>query len=96
MSKLIMLNLNKRSLSLISMQFALGVCVLATMGAVDAITSAARAEGAWCASNQGPDGGYTSCSYTSWNQCMEAVRGSGGICFANNSVSRDVRRARGS
>jgi Protein of unknown function (DUF3551) len=43
--------------------------------------AAGRAEGRWCASAQGPDGGFVSCSYSSWQQCQAALSGQGGICY---------------
>jgi Protein of unknown function (DUF3551) len=43
----------------------------------------ARADGPWCASVQGPDGGAVSCSYGTWQQCMAALGGVGGICHLN-------------
>jgi hypothetical protein len=43
----------------------------------------ARADGAWCGSMYGPDGGYVSCAYATREQCVAAASGVGGICFEN-------------
>jgi hypothetical protein len=43
--------------------------------------ASARADGRWCASVQGPDGGFVSCAYSSWQQCQAALSGQGGICY---------------
>jgi hypothetical protein len=45
-----------------------------------------HAQAGWCASVTGPDGGFVSCGYASWQQCRAAVNGQGGICY------RDPRR----
>jgi hypothetical protein len=55
----------------------------------------ARAEGLWCASVQGPDGGYVSCGYASWQQCRAALSGQGGICHRNPGGGARPRRDRG-
>jgi len=54
---------------------ALGVAVVALFGGAPA-----RAEARWCASVQGPDGGFVSCGYATWQQCRAALSGQGGIC----------------
>jgi hypothetical protein len=37
----------------------------------------------WC-SQYGPDMGSThACAFSSWEQCMETVRGIGGYCYTN-------------
>jgi hypothetical protein len=54
----------------------------------------ARAEGLWCASVQGPDGGYVSCSYASWQQCQAALSGNGGICHRNPNAGSGERARR--
>jgi hypothetical protein len=54
------------------------------LGAAIALTFASapmRAEAQWCASVQGPDGGFVSCGYRNWQQCRAALSGQGGICY---------------
>jgi hypothetical protein len=41
----------------------------------------APAQAQWCASVQGPDGGFVTCGYKSWQQCRAALSGQGGICY---------------
>jgi uncharacterized protein DUF3551 len=49
---------------------------------VAALTAApAPAQAGWCASVTGPDGGFVSCGYVSWQQCRAALSGQGGICY---------------
>jgi Protein of unknown function (DUF3551) len=47
--------------------------------------SAAPAQARWCASVQGPDGGFVTCGYKSWQQCRAALSGQGGICYPDPS-----------
>jgi hypothetical protein len=56
---------------------ALGVAIAA--GAL--VGAPPRAQARWCASVPGPDGGFVSCGYTSWQQCRAAISGQGGICY---------------
>jgi Protein of unknown function (DUF3551) len=56
--------------------FALGIAVVAAL-----VASPGSAQAGWCASVTGPDGGFVSCGYTSWQQCRAAVSGQGGICY---------------
>ena len=71
----------------------LGVILVA--GALDARTQV-RAEGPWCALVQGPDGGYVSCAYATWQQCQAALSGLGGICHRNPvGTERPRRKLRG-
>ena len=38
----------------------------------------------WCSRYDWPrDGGAISCAFASWEQCMDTVRGIGGICYMN-------------
>jgi len=70
----------------------LGVAViLAALGT----PAPARADGLWCASVQGPDGGYVSCGYSSWQQCQAALSGQGGICYRNPGANRPRPRRGG-
>jgi Protein of unknown function (DUF3551) len=64
------------------------------LAALDA-RAPARAEGLWCASVQGPDGGYVSYGYASWQQCQAALSGQGGICHRNPGGGARPRRDRG-
>jgi hypothetical protein len=38
----------------------------------------------WCAQYSGGKGGATNCGFTTFEQCMETVRGIGGFCEKNN------------
>jgi hypothetical protein len=74
---------------------ALAAMLVVAVAALDA-RAPARAEGLWCASVQGPDGGYVSCSYASWQQCQAALSGQGGICHRNPAAGgARARRERG-
>ena len=50
------------------------------LGIVLAVGAPLSAEARWCASVPGPDGGFVSCGYVSWQQCRAALSGQGGIC----------------
>jgi hypothetical protein len=40
--------------------------------------------GAWCSEEMSGSGdGATNCGFSSWEQCMETARGSGGYCTRN-------------
>jgi hypothetical protein len=56
--------------------FALVIAIAAALFA-----ASGSAQAAWCASVTGPDGGFVSCGYVSWQQCRAAVSGQGGICY---------------
>lgn len=58
----------------------LGICALDARSGV-------RADEPWCASVQGPDGGYVSCSYSTWQKCMASLAGLGGICHPSPAAS---------
>jgi len=79
-------------------QFAAGLALVAAGLVLDG-AAPARAEGPWCASVTGPDGGYVLCNYASWDQCVATLRGIGGICHPNPdpafSSVRPVRKRRG-
>jgi hypothetical protein len=53
-----------------------------------------RAEGLWCASVTGPDGGFVNCGYSSWRQCQAALSGQGGICHLAPTSASGHRAAR--
>jgi Protein of unknown function (DUF3551) len=55
---------------------ALGIAVVAAL-----VAAPSRAQAGWCASVTGPDGGFVSCGYKSWQQCRAALSGQGGICY---------------
>jgi hypothetical protein len=38
----------------------------------------------WCAQYSGGKGGATNCGFTTFEQCLETVRGIGGFCERNN------------
>jgi hypothetical protein len=72
----------------LSLKAAFAVGALALAGALTP-TSAALAEGAWCA-DQGGRYSYTNCGYYTYRQCLEAVRGVGGFCRPNTYVEHYV------
>jgi len=47
--------------------------------------AAAAIEYPWCAQYSGGDdgGGSRNCGFSTWEQCMETVRGAGGFCERN-------------
>jgi hypothetical protein len=55
---------------------ALGIVIVAAL-----VAAPISAQAGWCASVTGPDGGFVSCGYASWQQCRAAVSGQGGICY---------------
>ena len=59
---------------------------LALAAATMSLTSAARAQTnyPWCAQYSGGKGGATNCGFTTFEQCLETVRGIGGFCERNN------------
>jgi hypothetical protein len=43
----------------------------------------------WCAHYSGWDGDMgTNCGFVTWNQCMDTIRGVGGICYENPAYPR--------
>ena len=78
-----------------------GIFALALMAGGAAGTSAAHAEGAWCA-DAGGRNAYTNCGYYTYQQCRAAVSGVGGFCRQNTTFApnygyydeRPQRRAR--
>jgi hypothetical protein len=59
-----------------------GAVLAAVFGAVLDVTPAAGAEYPWCANFH--EGAGTNCGFTSYEQCMLTVRGSGGFCAKND------------
>src|SRR6266700_898082 len=53
----------------------------------------ALADGAWCGSMYGPDGGYVTCTYATREQCLVAASGAGGICYENPAGAGTSRTA---
>jgi hypothetical protein len=53
----------------------------------------ALADGAWCGSMYGPDGGYVTCPYATREQCMMAASGVGGVCYPNPANAGTSRAA---
>ena len=53
----------------------------------------ALADGAWCGSMYGPDGGYVTCSYATREQCVVAASGVGGVCYENPANTATSRAA---
>lgn len=54
-------------------------------GGLAGSTTAAQAEGTWCAV-AGGSAAYSNCGYHSFRQCMASVRGVGGTCQPNPRV----------
>jgi hypothetical protein len=50
----------------------------------------------WCSQYGGDMGSAHACAFTSWQQCMETVRGIGGYCYANPYPAPPSRSARSS
>jgi hypothetical protein len=49
-----------------------------------ALAPAAARAGTWCSAEMSGSGdGATNCGFSSWAQCMETARGSGGFCSRN-------------
>jgi hypothetical protein len=71
-----------RTIALVSI--ALAMLTMSTIGA--------RADGSWCA-NYGTGPG-ANCGFYSYQQCMAALSGNGGVCVQNNfyGTARDPRR----
>jgi Protein of unknown function (DUF3551) len=73
-----------------------GWCAGLVLGVAIALTLAgapAPAQAQWCASVQGPDGGFVSCGYANWQQCRAALSGQGGICHRDPAAGKNhVRR----
>ena len=58
-----------------------GGIALAVALAAALVAAPSRAQAGWCASVTGPDGGFVTCGYVSWQQCRAALSGQGGICY---------------
>ena len=63
-----------------------------TLATLSISTIGARAEGSWCATYGGRGG--TNCGFYSYQQCMAAISGNGGLCSQNlfYESARDSRR----
>lgn len=52
----------------------------------------------WCAQYGGRDGGGRNCGFVSYEQCMQTIRGMGGVCernaFYTGPEERPERRSR--
>ena len=72
-------------------RLALAFAVVAAGVMLDAGVPA-RAEGPWCASLTGPDGGTVVCNHATWDQCVTTVRGIGGICHRNPDPAFGIAR----
>jgi uncharacterized protein DUF3551 len=63
-------------------------------GAVLGAATAGANEYPWCANFH--EGAGTNCGFTSYDQCMQTVRGSGGFCAPNDfytgSAAKQARR----
>ena len=65
----------------------------AVLVGVAAIAGSAEAiDYPWCA--EYADGAGVNCGFTTYEQCMETARGSGGYCALNNTYSPPVAAAR--
>lgn len=61
-----------------------GLAAVAAAFALDAVPNTAQAYPVypWCA-NYGGRGGATNCGFSTFQQCMQAVSGTGGMCTQN-------------
>jgi len=70
--------------------------IAVTLAIVSLSSFGAHAEyvgGPWCAHYGGRAGGATNCGFYSWDQCMAALSGNGGMCARNTFYTgRDSRR----
>ena len=48
----------------------------------------------WCSQYPGDMGAAHSCAFSSWEQCMDTVRGIGGYCYSNPYPPPSVRYAK--
>jgi hypothetical protein len=71
---------------------ALALLALAALAALD-LRPAAAANRPWCFLDTGKSA--TSCSFISFEQCMETARGLGGICKQNPSYQPSGERGPG-
>jgi hypothetical protein len=70
------------------------IAILSTLLAVLCLSSsAARADGTWCARYSSPGGG-SNCGFYSFAQCQATVSGIGGFCSQNSfaATAPDSRR----
>jgi hypothetical protein len=59
-----------------------GAIVGASLGVILGAMPAQAVEYPWCANFH--EGAGSNCGFTSYEQCMQTVRGSGGFCAAND------------
>jgi hypothetical protein len=60
------------------------------------VLSGSKVEAApFCSYIGGATGGFQSCGFQTWDQCLASIRGAGGFCMVNPGEAwstRDVRR----
>jgi uncharacterized protein DUF3551 len=59
-----------------------GIVLTSPLGVVLAVTPAQAVEYPWCSNFH--DGAGSTCGFTSYEQCMQTARGSGGYCAPND------------
>jgi len=59
-----------------------GIVLTSPLGVVLAVTPAQAVEYPWCSNFH--DGAGSNCGFTSYEQCMQTARGSGGYCAPND------------
>ncbi len=59
------------------------VVALVALAGIDARPSAAEVYRSWCVQYLGGFSGGTSCTFYSFEQCMETARGNGAYCYQN-------------
>ncbi len=60
------------------------LCLSAVVIAAVAVVTRAQAQNyPWCAQYNGGGGGATNCGFTTFQQCLDTVRGIGGFCEPN-------------
>ena len=69
-------------------QDGIAVLALIILGGTPAL-----ADGVWCGSMYGPDGGYVTCAYATREQCIAAANGVHGVCYENPANPASARDA---
>jgi hypothetical protein len=62
---------------------AIALLVLGSVTAIDLRPSVAEIYRPWCVQYSGSRSGATSCTFTSFEQCMMTARGAGAYCVQN-------------
>jgi Protein of unknown function (DUF3551) len=73
---------------------SLATALLATAALALATPASASIEYPWCAQySDGWNGpGGTNCGFETWKQCMDTIRGTGGICYENSRYDSRIEQ----